>query len=164
MLRLRCLACGLTVPYRNSTSDVCPRCLVSDERAVALIPVSDKPATHATAGRLRLNTRIDGGRHTIFVTGELDMASAQFLEDAISAQCAQQPEELVLDMAGVDFMDSTGLRAIIDAKQKCEGLGCRFALTPAQRPVEHTLEITGVRSRLASSKLGKRLKPHSAAH
>jgi anti-sigma B factor antagonist len=162
MLRLRCLACGLTLPYKGSTSDLCPRCLVSGKRAVALIPVSDAPASHATAGRLRLNTRVEGRRHTIFLSGEIDVSSAPFLEDAVAEQCSQQPEELSLDMAGVEFMDSSGLRAILHSKQRCEALDCRFEVSPAQRPVERTLEVTGVRSRLSTSRLGQRLKARPA--
>ena len=162
MLRLRCLVCGLTVPYKSSTSDLCPRCLVSGKGAVALIQVSDAPASQATAGHLRLNARVDGGRHTIFLSGELDVSSAAFLEDAIAEECAQQPRELLLDVAGIEFMDSSGLSAILRAKEKCEALDCRFDVTPAQRPVERTLEMTGMRSWLATSKLGKRLKARPA--
>ena len=110
MLRLRCLACGLTVPYKGSPSDICPRCLVSDKRAVALIQVSDAPASQATAGRLRVNTRVDGRRQTIFLSGELDMSSAAFLEDAIAEQSAQEPQELLLDVAGIEFMGYSGTR------------------------------------------------------
>ena len=69
MLRLRCLACGLTVPYKGSAGDLCPRCLVRDEQAVALIPISDQPsfASGRTMGSLRIHTSLQGGRHTIAV-------------------------------------------------------------------------------------------------
>ena len=162
MLRLQCLACGLTVPYKGSKSDLCPRCLVSGKGAVGLIQVSDATASQATAGRLRVNTRVDGRRHTIFLSGELDLSSAAFLEDAVAEQCEQQPEELLLDVAGLEFMDSSGLRAILQAKEKCEALNCHFDVSPARRPVERTLEMTGVRSWLATSKFVKRLRARPA--
>jgi anti-sigma B factor antagonist len=156
MLRLTCLACGLLLPYKESATNLCPRCLVSEQQAVSLIPVSDAPVSRATMGGLRVYTRVEGDRHTIFLTGELDVASAPVFEDALVESCSQGPKELVLDMAGVEFMDSSGLRAILDAKQKCEELECGFCVSPARRPVERTLEASGVRSRLAASKLGKR--------
>jgi anti-sigma B factor antagonist len=148
MLRLSCVACGLTVPYKTSGGDVCPRCLVRDDRAVALIPTSDRPSSHAI-GRLRILRRLEGERHVMILSGELDIASAQILEDAVSEACSARANELVLDMAGIEFMDSTGLRALIRCKAICEEHQCDYSLTPAQRPVESTLEATGIpRSRL----------------
>ena len=148
MLRLSCIACGLTVPYKTSGGDVCPRCLVRDDRAVALIPTSDLPAPNAI-GRLRILRRVEGERHVMVLDGELDIASAQILEDAVSEACSAGAAELVLDMTGVEFMDSTGLRALIRCNELCEERECDYSLTPAQRPVERTLEATGVpRSRL----------------
>jgi len=156
MLRLRCLACGLLLPYKESATDLCPRCLVSEQQAVSLIPVSDAPVSRATMGALRVYTRIEGDRHTIFLSGELDVSSAPVFEDALVESCSQGPKDLVLDMAGVEFMDSSGLRAILDAKGKCEELECGFSVRPARRPVERTLEVSGVRSKVAASKLAKR--------
>jgi anti-sigma B factor antagonist len=155
MLRLKCLNCGLNVPYKGSKADVCPRCLVRDERAVTLIPVSDRPSRTATIGSLRIHTKADGDRHSIVLSGELDVASAQMLEDALAEACAAGAGEIVLDLEGVEFMDSTGLRAILNGKQLCEANECAYCLTPAQRPVERVFEATGVRHRLAFRKAAK---------
>jgi anti-sigma B factor antagonist len=136
--------------------------LVREDRAVALIPVSDQPA-RSVIGRLRMLTKVDGERHTIVLSGELDIASAQVLEDALAEACAAGAKELVLDMAAVEFMDSTGLRAILRGKSLCEEHHCAYSLTPAQRPVERTLELTGVpRSRLRLHRSAKR--PRSTRH
>jgi anti-sigma B factor antagonist len=148
MLRLKCLNCGLTVPYKGSKTDLCPRCLVRDEQAVTLIPVSDQPAHRATIGSLRIRTKVAGMRHTIALAGELDVASAQVLEQALGEACSAGAKELVLDLTGVEFMDSTGLKTILQGKVLCEQHGCAYSLTPAQRPVEQVFEATGVRRRL----------------
>ncbi len=150
MLRLRCLACGLTVPYKGSAGDLCPRCMVREGQAVTLIPVSDQPSSLAgrPIGRLRMDTRTEGARHTIVLSGELDVASAQMLEESIAEACAAGAKELVLDMGAIEFMDSTGVRAILRGRSSCEAHRCDFHLTPAQRPVEQTLEVTGVRRKL----------------
>ena len=146
MLRLKCLRCGLTVPYKGSRGDFCPRCLVRDERAVALITVSDRPgAPGGTSGRLRINSKDEGVRHTIVLSGELDVASAQMLEAELEAAVAGGIEELVLDLSGIEFMDSTGLRAILHGKALCEEHRCGYSMTPAQRQVERVLKMTGVR-------------------
>jgi anti-anti-sigma factor len=148
MLRLRCLACGLTVPYKGSSADLCPRCLVREDRAVSLIPVSDHPSRRATMGNLRLHTRAESDSHTIVPSGELDVSSAPMLEEVIAEACQAGARELVLDMGGIEFMDSMGLKAILHGKELCEAQGCQYRLTPAQRPVERTLTMMGIRSRL----------------
>jgi anti-sigma B factor antagonist len=154
MLKLRCVACGLTVPYRGSAGDLCPRCMVRERRAVVLIPVSDQPVSMAgrSMGSLRLNTRVEGDRHTIVLTGELDVASAPVLEEALADACSAGAGEVVLDMSGLEFMDSTGLRAILRGKARCEDYDCEYRLTPAQRPVEQSLTSTGVRGLLGVGK------------
>jgi anti-sigma B factor antagonist len=155
MLRLKCLNCGLNVPYKGSKGDLCPRCLVRDERAVTLMPISDRPSRGATMGSLRIHTRSDGDCRSIVLSGELDVASAQILEDAIAEACAAGARELVLDFGGVEFMDSTGLRAILNGKRLCEASRCTYCLTPAQRPVEEVFEATGARRRLSFRRTAK---------
>lgn len=154
MLRLKCLNCGLTVPYKGSKGDFCPRCLVREERAVTLIPVSDQPSRGATIGSLRIHTQVEGERHTVSISGELDVASAQMLEETLAEACSSGAKEVVLDLGGVEFMDSTGLKAILQGKSLCEAHQSTYCLTPAQRPVEQVFEATGVRRRLSFRKAG----------
>jgi anti-sigma B factor antagonist len=161
MLRLKCLNCGLTVPYKGSRGDLCPRCLVREERAVTLIPVSDQPSSTATMGSLRIHTQVQGERHTLSISGELDVASAPMLEDTLAEACSAGAKELVLDLGGVEFMDSMGLKAILRGKALCEAHGAAYRLTPAQRPVQRVFEATGVRRRLSFQKAQK-ARGHSA--
>ena len=155
MLKLKCVACGLTVPYKGSTGDLCPRCMVRERKAVGLIPVSDRPVSVAgrSMGSLRLNTRVEDDRHTIVLSGELDVASAPVLEEALADASSAGAREVVLDMSRLEFMDSTGLRAILRGKARCEDHDCDYRLTPAQRPVEQSLTTSGVRGVLG---LGRR--------
>jgi anti-sigma B factor antagonist len=96
-------------------------------------------------GRLRLNTLVNGSSHTIALSGELDIASAPVLEEAMIEACSAGAREVVLDLGGLEFMDSTGLRAILRGKARCEEHRCDYRLTPARRPVEQSLRATGVR-------------------
>jgi len=50
--------------------------------------------------------------------GELDVATAPFLERAISAAEALQPSTIVLDFEDLAFMDSTGLHALVRAHDR----------------------------------------------
>jgi anti-sigma B factor antagonist len=150
MLRLKCLNCGLTVSYKASPGNWCPRCLVRDDQSVELITVSDQPSSPGghTIGSLRIFTSVQGERHTISLSGELDIASAQILDAALAEACSGGAKEVVLDMGGIEFMDSEGLNTILRGKRRCEEHSCEYSLTPAKRPVQHVLEATGIRGRL----------------
>jgi len=151
MLTLKCLNCGLTLLYEGSDADVCPRCLARSHRAVQLIPVSDQPSapsSRSTIGRLSIQTSVRGDRHIMALNGELDLASAPMLEAAVAEACATGVGEVVLDMGRVEFIDSSGLNAIMRAKQLCELHECGYSLTPAQRPARGIFEAAGVIDRL----------------
>jgi anti-anti-sigma factor len=100
-----------------------------------MIPVSDRPASTAVAGRLVARTKSQGDVRTIVLGGEVDMASAQMLEETLAEACATGAKEIVVDLSGVEFMDSTGLSALLQGKAYCEAHNCSYSLTPAQRPV-----------------------------
>ncbi|UGS34326.1 STAS domain-containing protein [Capillimicrobium parvum] len=82
----------------------------------------------------------DGGVTVAAVRGELDAASTPQLP----ARLAGEPTDrgLVLDLLECDFVDSTGLHAIIDARAAVEGAGARFALVcHADGPVARVIEV-----------------------
>jgi anti-anti-sigma factor len=150
MITLRCLNCGLTLMYEGSEADFCPRCLARARQAVQLIPISDQPSsmTGCSMGRLRIQTSVQDNRHMFVLDGELDIGSAPMLEAALAESCAAGAREVVLDMGGVEFIDSSGLSAIVRGKMLCEEHRCSYCLTPAQRPVQGVFEVTGVVDRL----------------
>ena len=67
------------------------------------------------------------GKMTVFLKGELDHSSAQeimrFIERRIECHL---PRTLVLDMAGVSFMDSSGIAVILKADKRQKETGGRF--------------------------------------
>ena len=164
MLTLKCLNCGLTLLYQGSDADVCPRCLARHHRAVQLIPVSDQtssPSGRSSIGRLSIQTSVRGDRHIVALNGELDLASAPMLEATLAEACAAGVREVVLDMGRVEFIDSSGLNAIMRGKRLCEMHECGYCLTPAQRPTQGMFEAAGVVDRIPFAGAG--LEPESAA-
>jgi anti-anti-sigma factor len=117
---------------------------------VQLIPVSDRPASVSgrSMGRLRIQTSVRDDRHLVVLNGELDIGSAPMLEATLAEACAAGAKEVVLDMGGVDFIDSSGLSAIVRGRMLCDEQDCGYCLTPAQRPVQGVFEVTGVIDRL----------------
>jgi anti-anti-sigma factor len=154
MLRLKCLSCGLDVPYKGSAGDICPRCQVRKGQAVELMTVSDQPsiAGRQTIGHLRIYNTVKDQRHVLTLSGELDIGSAQILEDTVEEACAAGASELVLDLCAIDFMDSMGLRALLHARRTCQETGCTFHMTPASRPVQRVIAAAGLQESLSLRK------------
>src|SRR5512142_3176382 len=122
MLRLKCVNCGLLMPYKGSAGGLCPRCRVREDKAVDLIIVSDQPASVGgrSMGRLTINARVERGCHTFALTGELDIASSPVLDEALEEACAAGAETVVIDLRGIEFMDSMGLNSLLRGRMLCE--------------------------------------------
>jgi len=150
LIRLKCLSCGLALAYRESQGEFCPRCLARDQQVVRLVPVSDRPsrAFKPSMGHLRIQASAREDCHLLLLSGELDIASAPLLEGMLQELCEQGAREVVLDLGGVEFIDSSGLNAILYCRSLCERHRCVYCLTPARRPAQRMLEITGVAERL----------------
>ena len=73
-------------------------------------------------------------------SGEIDAHTAPALALAIDAAGI----DVTLDLAGVEFVDSSGLRVLIDAHQRLEEVGGGLRLTALSEPVRRLLEISGV--------------------
>ena len=89
-----------------------------------------------------LDIHLEAGSPPVLrVVGELDIATADQLRGALVEALATH-RTLVVDMAGVTFVDASGLRVIIDAAQSLNGQG---PLTLANAAlVERLLRIVGL--------------------
>ena len=97
---------------------------------------------------LSLQTSIAGRAAVIALSGELDLAGAAALEQELARLEAESPSAVVLDLRGVGFMDSSGLRLIAVSTQRAQELGRRLALVPGSEQVMRVFEITRMRERL----------------
>lgn len=73
-------------------------------------------------------------------SGEIDAHTAPSLASAIDAA----GPDVELDLAGVEFVDSSGLRVLIDAHQRLAEAGGALRITALSEPVRRLLEISGV--------------------
>jgi anti-sigma B factor antagonist len=97
---------------------------------------------------LSLETSIADGAAVIALRGELDLAGAVALEHELERLEAETAGSVVLDLRGVAFMDSSGLRLIAVSSQRARELGRRLALVPGPEQVMRVFEITRMRERL----------------
>jgi anti-sigma B factor antagonist len=83
-------------------------------------------------------------RTVVALAGELDMSTAPELEEAIRS-CAEAADELILDLSGLTFMDSSGLRAILGGERFCSEHRCKCLVAEeVPRQVKDLFEIAGV--------------------
>jgi anti-sigma B factor antagonist len=94
--------------------------------------------------QLRIERRREGDRIVVELEGELDMANAPLLQSAIEDQELTASKTVVLDLQGLTFLDSTGLRIILAAREQCWRRGQEFAVTPGSQQVQRLLSVTGV--------------------
>jgi len=94
---------------------------------------------------LSLHTSRAGATTVIALKGELDLAGTAALEQELAAA---EDDAVVLDLRGLDFIDSTGLRAIVVAATDAERDGGRFALVAGSEPVMRVFDVTRMRERL----------------
>ena len=84
----------------------------------------------------------------IALEGELDLASVAELEAAIDAARSEGADEVVLDLRELEFMDSSGLRCVVQADKRASEEGWRFALVRGPAAVQRVFEITRMDQRL----------------
>jgi anti-anti-sigma factor len=81
------------------------------------------------------------------VSGEIDMANAPDLRSAVAHELSNQPLALVLDLSGVDYLDSAGIQVIYDLRERLRERGQRLALVVGgDSPIAETLRIVDLPS------------------
>jgi anti-sigma B factor antagonist len=99
--------------------------------------------------QLVIETDVGADGLRLALVGELDLSTAAELEAAIAEVCAADgASQITLDLDGLSFVDSAGLRAILGAGATCTRHGCDFQLTHGQEPVERLFELTGLAQKL----------------
>lgn len=105
---------------------------------------ADVTIESAWSGQLDLVDVVSGSRHTLRLGGALDMASAAGLNETLLKLCANGARSITLDLTNLEFMDSTGLYAILAAKELCQQHDYEFSLIPGPAPIQRLFEVTGL--------------------
>jgi anti-sigma B factor antagonist len=95
------------------------------------------------AGNLLIGVSSEGERVVLRLDGELDLASVPTLEHAVE-DAPLDATELVLDLRGLEFIDSTGLRAILLQDKRSTERGQTFALVRGPEQVQRLMNMTHV--------------------
>lgn len=104
-----------------------------DQRAAELIRV----------GEFRVRSERDGVVHTVGLVGELDLATAGDVERELERVEASDALSIVLDLSGLTFMDSTGVRLVVRASARSRADSNRLALLRGPKAVQRVFELCG---------------------
>ncbi len=77
------------------------------------------------------------------LSGEVDLAAAEAVEERIRTILADEPEMLVLDLRNLEFMDSSGLRVVLTLDREQRDRGARLVVVRGGRRVARVMELTG---------------------
>lgn len=114
-----------------------------DRRLTPVATVGAMPVDDQQPFRLDLAEGDDGA--TLTAAGEIDVATAPEIEERLLAAIAGG-SEVTLDLAGVTFIDSSGLRALVTARQAAADAGLAFRLAGRSAAVDRLLQVTGLDS------------------
>lgn len=82
----------------------------------------------------------------IQVRCELDMLTAPSLAQLLTQELAAGHRALVVDLAGCDFMGSSGLATLVAARDQARESGTTLALAGMSQIVDRALEATALKS------------------
>jgi len=96
-------------------------------------------------GQLALSEHRGEGTLVLELAGELDLATAGLMREALERMQLEQPELVVIDLSGLSFIDSTGIRVIVSAYQRLQDAPRpRLEIRPGNRAIQRVFQITGL--------------------
>ena len=81
---------------------------------------------------------------TVVVVGDVDSSTSARLRDLLTDLIDDGARQVCLDVAGLSFIDSSGLGVIVGAMRKVRALGGELELTAVNPGTTKVLEITGL--------------------
>ena len=109
--------------------------------------MSQLPDPSGTAA-FRCVTESADGIGRVAPVGEVDLATVGEVAAHLQALHASGVRRLVLDLRQVTFMDSTGVRLVLEHDAGSRRDGYTFAVIPGPTPVQRVLELAGVTDHL----------------
>jgi anti-anti-sigma factor len=95
-------------------------------------------------GELSVRSEREGDVHTISLVGELDLATAAAAQRELDRVEATDARRIILDLSGLRFMDSTGVRLVIAANARSRADTDRLRLLRGPQSVQRVFELCGV--------------------
>jgi anti-sigma B factor antagonist len=100
------------------------------------------------AGKLTITSEREGVVHSITLSGELDLATVPRLQDELERVEASDARSIIVDLSGLSFIDSAGIRLIITAEERSRVDSNRLVLLKAPASVQRVFQLTALEDQL----------------
>src|SRR5262245_18672278 len=102
-------------------------------------------------GALYVETKRDGGSGpTIVVVGEFDMSGVEVFWAHISEAAEARPASITVQARGLTFIDSSGLMAIVRARDAAVEVDATFRVSEPSPPLRRIAELCGLEELLSA--------------
>ncbi|MBI4582427.1 MAG: STAS domain-containing protein [Planctomycetes bacterium] len=83
-----------------------------------------------------------GQKVRLLLEGEIDMYVAPGLRNLLHQLISEKPQEIVVDLKNVPFIDSSGVATLVEAVRRLKGTNSILRVENPTQPVRYTFEIT----------------------
>lgn len=101
-----------------------------------------------TAALLSIDAAVSEDSYLVKVAGELDASNVELLQTCLRQAEASEERRIVVDLSALGFMDSSGLRALLEAAARTGDEPDRLCVVAGSRAVRRVIELTAAESRL----------------
>lgn len=98
----------------------------------------------AQVWRLAVNSEGDGETAALIISGRVGVSGAAELDAVLDGLIARGSRTLLVDMAGVDYISSPGLRLLDDRARQLEERGGTLSVRHVTDPVRLALDLAGL--------------------
>jgi anti-anti-sigma factor len=95
-------------------------------------------------GTVTIDSRAEGDDAIVTVAGELDPHTAPLLERALDDAASAAKGNVIVDVAGLTFIDSSGLRVVLGARRSLVDQDRHLLLRSPSDTVQRLLDIVGL--------------------
>ncbi len=95
-------------------------------------------------GLLSVSVEADGDAVKLAARGEMDLATADIVDRELVKAEASDARRIILDLSGVEFIDSSGLKVLVYAARRSNSDSNRLAVMPGTGQVAKMLKLTGI--------------------
>ena len=92
---------------------------------------------------LELEEQKAGSVTVVLLTGRVDGVTASSLEERVNTIVSRGERNVLLDCAGMEYISSAGLRALLLCARKCQGAGGKLAICTLQNNCEAVMKESG---------------------
>jgi anti-sigma B factor antagonist len=111
-------------------------------------PYSARPTPEVTVANFKVETDQKAGELLVRLYGEFDILAFGEVDQLLTGAQSEGDRRVVVDLRTVEFIDSSGIRALVRAHKRAADTGGAFRLIRGPKTVHRVFEVAGLDTRL----------------